>query len=144
LLGAFDKASAKNWERLLAVREEVLKALEQARAAKAISGALEARVTLGAEGNLAALLKQYSGFLPSLFIVSQVVLTGATPDLGAPSSAMEGLRIGVERAQGKKCERCWNYSTRVGENAEYPTVCERCVVALVEIERDRASEAVKS
>ena len=38
------------------------------------------------------------------------------------------------RAQGEKCERCWNYSTRVGESSRYPTVCERCVAALEEIE----------
>jgi isoleucyl-tRNA synthetase len=40
----------------------------------------------------------------------------------------------VHRADGAKCERCWNYSTHVGENADYPTVCERCVMALNEIE----------
>jgi len=40
----------------------------------------------------------------------------------------------VQKADGKKCERCWNYSTRVGENSRYPTVCERCSEALAEIE----------
>jgi isoleucyl-tRNA synthetase len=40
----------------------------------------------------------------------------------------------VRRADGQKCERCWNYSVRVGESARYPTVCERCVEALEEIE----------
>ena len=58
------------------------------------------------------------------------------------NGAKDGLQIAVARAQGKKCERCWNYSTHVGESTEYPTVCERCVAALTEIERDR--EAVKS
>jgi isoleucyl-tRNA synthetase len=41
----------------------------------------------------------------------------------------------VQRADGAKCERCWNYSTHVGESVDYPTVCERCVKALDEIER---------
>ena len=45
-------------------------------------------------------------------------------------------RFASSAPTGKKCERCWNYSTHVGENAEYPTVCERCVAALAEIERD--------
>jgi isoleucyl-tRNA synthetase len=40
----------------------------------------------------------------------------------------------VLRADGTKCDRCWNYSTHVGENTRYPTVCERCTEALVEIE----------
>jgi isoleucyl-tRNA synthetase len=44
------------------------------------------------------------------------------------------LKIHARRADGKKCERCWNYSTHVGENADYPTLCERCVTALAEIE----------
>ena len=63
---------------------------------------------------------------------------------GRPLPASQDLQIRVDRASGKKCERCWNYSTHVGESAEYPTVCERCVAALGEIERDRAPETVKS
>jgi len=35
--------------------------------------------------------------------------------------------------------RCWNYSTHVGESAKYPTVCERCVEALAEIEASENS-----
>jgi isoleucyl-tRNA synthetase len=49
------------------------------------------------------------------------------------------VRVRVERAQGEKCERCWNYSVHVGESERYPTVCERCVEALSEIERGEAS-----
>jgi len=45
-----------------------------------------------------------------------------------------GVKIEVSKAPGKKCERCWNYSTRVGENPAYPTVCERCSAVLKEIE----------
>jgi isoleucyl-tRNA synthetase len=127
---AFDEARSRNWERLLEVREEVLKALEQARAAKLISGALEARVVLAASGDTRKLLEKYAASLPALFIVSQVELlpAGSHPD---------GLRVEVRRADGLKCERCWNYSTHVGESADYPTFCERCVAAMNEIERDR-------
>ncbi|MGH9689618.1 MAG: isoleucine--tRNA ligase [Candidatus Acidiferrales bacterium] len=141
---ALDEARASNWERLLAVREEVLKALEQARASKRISGALEARVTLGANGDLHELLLEYSASLPSLLIVSQVKLADAVLSGAAQAAGMEGLQILVERAEGKKCERCWNYSTHVGDSAEYPTLCERCLAALAEIERDGASESVKA
>jgi isoleucyl-tRNA synthetase len=45
----------------------------------------------------------------------------------------------IELAPGEKCERCWNYSTRVGESETYPTVCERCVAALEEIEQEQSS-----
>ena len=132
---ALDAVRANNWDRLLAVREEVLKALEPLRAAKTISANLEARVTLVAPGELAALLQKYRAYLPALFIVSQVELeTGAGNS--AASAGIEGLEVRAERAHGKKCERCWNYSIHVGENADYPTFCERCVAALEEIERD--------
>ena len=132
---ALDEARAKNWDRLLQVREEVLKAMEPVRAAKTISSGLEARVTLAANAELSALLRKYAAYLPGLFIVSQVEIAD-TPPAGANPSGIDGLQIRVERAQGKKCERCWNYSTHVGESADYPTVCERCVAALNEIERD--------
>jgi isoleucyl-tRNA synthetase len=133
---AFDAARAKKWDRLLAVREEVLKALEPIRAAKTISANLEARVTLSAKGDLADLLREYAGSLPAFFIVSQVEIADGALEGGAPASGIEGLQIRVERAHGTKCERCWNYSTHVGENADFPTFCERCVAAVDEIERD--------
>jgi len=78
------------------------------------------------------LLKRYEKELRYLFIVSQVELSLA--DAGATD-----VSVDVSRAEGEKCERCWNYSTRVGESARYPTVCERCVEALAEIEREDAA-----
>jgi isoleucyl-tRNA synthetase len=56
-----------------------------------------------------------------------------------PSETLPGLAVKIERADGKKCERCWNYSRHVGENTRYPTVCERCSEALAEIESDPAA-----
>jgi isoleucyl-tRNA synthetase len=47
---------------------------------------------------------------------------------------LPGLAIKTEKADGVKCERCWNYSIHVGENKRYPTICERCSEALAEIE----------
>ena len=62
-----------------------------------------------------------------LFIVSQVEVTD-------PGEVVIDIP-GVGRAEGKKCERCWKYSSHVGESADYPTVCDRCVKALEEIEQ---------
>jgi isoleucyl-tRNA synthetase len=121
-----------NWPSLIAVRDEVLKALEIARQDKFIGGGLEARVVLEAEGDVAALLSDYATWLPTLFIVSQVSLGhGASDRLYA---GLSGLKVWVEKARGQKCARCWNYSERVGENPRYPEVCERCSEALSEIE----------
>jgi isoleucyl-tRNA synthetase len=123
----------EKWPRLNAVRDEVLKALEVARQDKFIGGSLEARVVLAVEGDLAPLLEEYRGFLPALFIVSQVELARGTPS-GASESELPGLRIKIEKATGQKCERCWNYSEQVGQDRRYPSVCERCSEALKEIE----------
>jgi isoleucyl-tRNA synthetase len=126
---------------LLEVRDAVLKSLERARAAKEINSGLEARVELSADGELAQLLRDYAAWLPSLFIVSQVdVVNGSSAAAGATGTP-SGLRVTIHRARGAKCERCWNYSTRVGESADYPTVCERCVAALQEIESTAGAKA---
>jgi len=137
VLAVLDADHANNWDRLLTIREEVLRALEPARAAKTISSGLEARVILSAAGELKTLLQQYAEYLPGLFIVSQVAISEENSQSAATAnSAQDGLRIRIERAQGAKCERCWNYSTHVGESADYPALCERCVAALEEIEQD--------
>ncbi len=137
-----DAARAAIWEKLLVVRTDVLRALETARNAKKISGALEAKVLLSAGSDLAPLLEQYKAWLPALFIVSQVELAGSASADGQKSDLPPGLSVTVRRADGAKCERCWNYSTHVGENADYPTVCERCVKALDELERQLAASGL--
>jgi len=130
-LGApLDPAVRADWDRLLEVRTEVLRALEAARSAKTISSGLEAKVILAADGNLSPLLVKDRASLPALFLVSQV-------ELEKPQAAgQQGIGVRVDRADGAKCERCWNYSVHVGENAAYPTICERCTAALAEIARD--------
>jgi len=125
---------ANTWELLAKVRGEVLKALEVARnEKKLINSGLEAKVLLNADLELKAKLKQFLPQLPGLFIVSQVELMSAgTGEFR--SEAVPGLEVSVQRADGKKCDRCWNYSVHVGENSRYPTICERCSAAIAEIE----------
>jgi isoleucyl-tRNA synthetase len=133
------KDAAETWERLAQVRAAVLVALEQARAAKFIGGGLEAKVHLHAgpeAAGLQKLLEEKQSVLPALFIVSQVVIHPSAIAASIPAETLPGLTIKIERADGAKCERCWNYSKRVGENPRYPTVCERCSEALAEIESD--------
>jgi isoleucyl-tRNA synthetase len=123
----------EKWDRLIDVRNGVLKALEEARQQKAIGSGLDAKVYLEPQGILKSQLQQDRDLLPSLFIVSQVEIgSGWKGDI--VESQLPGLRIGITRATGEKCERCWNYSEHVGEDAIYPTVCERCAASLAEIE----------
>jgi isoleucyl-tRNA synthetase len=117
---------SQDWNRLMQVRDTVLKSLETARNEKLIGAPLEARVRLSAGGDLYPLLEQYVRELPALFIVSQVALDCA-----------DTLGVQVERAEGRKCERCWKYSTGVGVDARFPTICGPCAQAVEEICHDR-------
>ena len=82
-----DAALRANWDRLLAVRTDVLRALEAARSAKAITAGLEARVVLAADAELASLLAKYKEWLPALFIVSQVELSPSGPRAQSATAA---------------------------------------------------------
>ncbi len=84
---------------------------------------------LSAPDSLYPVLQRYQDQLRYLFIVSDVVLEKLAGGNGG-----SGLKIEVNKAPGEKCERCWNYSTHVGEDKTYPTVCERCSAVLSEIE----------
>jgi isoleucyl-tRNA synthetase len=144
LASGFDEQRANNWERLLRLRETVLLELETRRKNKEISAALEAKVIIRAKGEDLELLRKYASWLPSLFITShgQVELSAADYP-ASPGITPVTYYIEIQRAAGKKCERCWNYSTHVGESAEYPTLCERCVATLGEL-GGPAVETVKS
>jgi len=120
--------SDDDWNTLRSVRDEVLKALEDARNNKLIGGGLEAQVHLTSPDPLYALLKRYEAQLRYLFIVSAVSLTQG------PGNGTGSVHVEVKKADGQKCERCWNYSTHVGEDKNYPTVCERCRAVLKEID----------
>jgi isoleucyl-tRNA synthetase len=125
-----DRPLEARFDQLLAVRSEVSKLLEQARAAKQIGAGLEAKVQLAvADGPLRTLLREEAGELATLFIVSQAELLDQLPD-GTASEALPGLTLRIARADGAKCPRCWTYSTGIGENAAHPEICPRCAKAL--------------
>ena len=123
---------AAKWEALRTVRTEVNKALEQARTAKLIGSSLEAKVYLvTTDEQLATAVSSIANELRYLFLVSQVELSLASGvSSNSFSSTVAGIEITVSPADGQKCTRCWNYSTRVSESKEHPHICERCVDAL--------------
>jgi len=99
----------EKWDRLMTIRERVLKLLEIARQEKLIGSGLEARLMLEKE----PLLEEYLEALPALFVVSAVELGNCDV---------------VDKAIGQKCERCWKYVAREGAQ-----VCEPCRAALTEM-----------
>ena len=124
-----DKELEKRWEGLTKVRDEVNKALEIRRQEKFIGNALEAKVTLYVDDAVYSIVKEYSDYLPTLFIVSSaeaVIKDTGIPETAYKSSEIEGLAVLVEKAEGGKCDRCWNRSTSVGEFKDHPGICERC------------------
>ena len=128
-----DTAALKErWERLLYIRTIVQGALEMQRREKVIGSSLEARVILQAAPPTYDFLQAYEGDLPALFIVSQVSLTrvASIPLEGHLLSDTSGFAVDVSKADGKKCERCWNYRAAVGTYADHPTLCDRCVEAI--------------
>jgi isoleucyl-tRNA synthetase len=117
------RARVANWDKLLPLRDEVLKSLEAARQEKTIGAPLEASVRLSADDALYPLLEEYAKDLPGLFIVSEVKLSRQTEP---------GLTAVIERVGGTKCERCWKYTNDVGSDAGIPTVCAACASAVRE------------
>jgi isoleucyl-tRNA synthetase len=125
---AADPEQAADWKTVRSVRETVLKALEEARNQKLIGANLQAQVTLTADDPVFSVLERFKKDLRYFFIVSAVELKKGAANGDAP------VLVQVEKARGLKCERCWNFSTRVGEDKNNPTVCERCSPVLKEIE----------
>jgi isoleucyl-tRNA synthetase len=123
LAEAEDGALLARWDRLLELREPVQKALELARKEGQIGSSLEAVVTLAsADGETLDFLRSFPD-LHDLFLTSGVEFAGAP----AGSERTPGLTVGVQRAAGQKCERCWHWTTDVGHDPEWPAICARCV-----------------
>ena len=143
-----DEALEKRWDILIAIRNETNKALEIKRKEKFIGNALEAKLvfyipsveavsdTLAGRESFLTILNDYKDFLPTLFIVSDVDKVqlydqvDQVPPEAYESAEIKGLFIKVERATGKKCERCWNWRLTVGTIAEHPQICEQCFNAI--------------
>ena len=125
---AADDAFKAKWAQLIAVRDEVKKVLEQARADKQIGASLEASVTLYCNDAVYDLLNSIPmDELADLMIVSHVELVKGE---GGAASAVEGLGVAAAHATGDKCERCWKYSADIGTHAAHPTLCARCAAVV--------------
>jgi len=121
-----DSGLEERWKGLLELRDEVNKALEIKRAEKFIGNPLEARVKLHLPEKYRSLGDSYAAFFPVFFIVSSVAVSDEPLSGAYEGTVIEGLQVLVERAAGNKCQRCWNWSEKVGAFADEPELCERC------------------
>ena len=133
---ALDGETMETWDSLIALREDVLKALELARAEKLVGKSLDAKLKLCVSENAKAAYERISGLdLPMLFIVSEVesVFGPSVGDgIAFQGESFPGVTVVVEASEKPKCVRCWTHSHTVGQNAEHPELCERCAEALAE------------
>ena len=121
---AADEAFEAKWDRIMAIRDDVKKVLEQARADKVIGSALEAGLTLYCSKEIYDFLNAIPiDELADLFIVSHVDLVEGE---GGVKGLVEGLGVSAAHAAGNKCLRCWKYETTVGEDG----LCPRCAKVL--------------
>jgi isoleucyl-tRNA synthetase len=117
-----DDALNERWERIWEIRAVVTKALEEARKEKKIGLSLDAQVHLHLPEKIFSFLQSYEKDLKSIFIVSSVTLHQGKDE--------KEVRAEVLRAEGKKCERCWNFDVSVGHHPDHQAICQRCVKAI--------------
>ncbi len=121
-------ADAAAWDRLLALRDVVNKALELAREEKTVGKSLDAQVTISltAEGQAAfASIQDFD--LKTLLIVSKVTVTADGETAGYTGEAFPGAYVTVTASQAPKCARCWNHDEGVDAQTE---LCPRCAHVL--------------
>ena len=120
-----DPALEESWKRLLELRDQAMKALEEARAAELIGDPLEADLeVLVPDEEIWRFLENRQEALAAACIVSNLRLTRGA---GEPGS---GVTMKVQRAAGTKCQRCWMRLPTVGRSPEHPGLCHRCVAVL--------------
>ncbi|MDX1706676.1 class I tRNA ligase family protein, partial [Pseudidiomarina sp.] len=116
------------WQQLLEIRDEVNRALEQARRDEVIGGSLQAELTLYAQQELADKLTSLGEELRFALLTSAVKVEVSTkPPAGAKETEIEGLWVEVAKSPYVKCERCWHHRPEVGTIESHPTLCKRCV-----------------
>ena len=115
-LPAPDAALLAKWARIRAIRETVNKEIEALREKGEVGASLQAQVTLTAAPEDHALLANLGADMKFVFITSAIELVAGS-----------ALQVSASASKDAKCERCWHYAPDVGQHAEHPTLCGRCI-----------------
>jgi len=119
----FSDELVEKWQHFMNVRSDVLKGLEEARNDKTIGNSLEAKIYIEAKDDETKEVINSIAHLHQYLIVSEAVLNESHPE----AKEYQYINMFVEKHPGGKCSRCWTMSETVGDNAEHPEVCNRCV-----------------
>lgn len=121
------------WQTLLQVRNETNKIIEQARTDKRIGGSLEARITLYAEPSISSSLRELGDELYFVLLTSSAIIAdyAEASDDAVQCKGMKGLKISLAKSDGRKCPRCWHYELDIGQHADHPKICGRCITNVV-------------
>ena len=131
-LALTDEQAAK-WESVIALRDDVNKALELARSQQGIKKNQDADLTLAFTAEAKARFDSMGLFckdLATLCIVSAVKVADAAE--GYAGEEFEGLTVAVSPAEGPKCPRCWNHEVTIGTEGHHAELCDRCAAVLGE------------
>ena len=120
------EALEPKWNAFLKLRDDVLKALEEARNEKVIGKSLTAKVTLYVNDRTKALLDSIDENLQQLFIISGFEVAGTYDQAPDNALKLDSAAIVVTKAEGETCERCWVVTPEVGQDHEHPSLCPRC------------------
>lgn len=129
-LPADARSLRERWQKLRALRADVLKLLEELRVGGKIGSSLAGEVDLYADGENLALLKSFADDLRFVFITSRASVHEGEAAQGVMAASMPRVGIKVSPTTYRKCERCWHYRGDVGADAAHPEICGRCVANL--------------
>lgn len=128
-----DPELEETYEKLMKVRDDILKALEEARRSDIIRHPYEAKVVLSLPDEYRSVVEKRIDWIKFFFTVSQVELSDqAEGDVIIGGEKVEGGKIAVKKASGEKCPRCWIYDESVGKDGQ--PVCDRCMEQLERME----------
>ncbi|WP_121605057.1 isoleucine--tRNA ligase [Virgibacillus sp. Bac332] len=116
------KFAVEKWDHFMRVRDDVLKALEEARNEKIIGKSLEAKIKLVPKDEQTKDVLQSIEQLHQYLIVSEAEVSDDTSE----TKPYSYVHVAVNKHAGEKCERCWISATTVGEDSEHPALCSRC------------------
>jgi isoleucyl-tRNA synthetase len=124
-----DKNLEETYEKLLEVRDDVLKVIEEARKQDLVRHPYEARVILKLPKEYKEMVEKRLDWIKFFFTVSQIELSdNPEGDVVINGESVKDSVVAVSKAKGEKCPRCWIYDESVGRNGQ--PVCDRCKTQL--------------